>query len=191
MGAFGSSQFGDFDRFQYLDGAKLPVVLSHFQQNTPVTIGNTAVETTMLTTGIGTKVFGPGWFNVGTIVRIKILGTAQTLNAAQTIQIRAYLGAVKILDTGAITTPALASATAYRRDIDFSFTSIGATGSCEAGTTQLIFGGTPSSIANSTTPTVTAVNTTISNTLNLTYTWGAADASNVVIVSGLVVECLG
>lgn len=190
MGAFGSP-FGDYDRKMSLDGTQQAVVLSHFQQNTPVTIGNTAVETSIFTTGVGSRTFGAGWFNTGSIVRIHILGSAKTLNAAQTIQFKVKLGAVTILDSGAVTTPALGSATAYRRDVDFSFASVGATGSCNAGTTQFIYGGTPASIGSSVVPATSTVNTTASNLLDITYTWGAADAANVIIVYGVVVECLG
>lgn len=185
------SQWAPTARFTPLDGGNLPVVLSHFQQSTPVTVTNTITETTIFTTGVGTRTFGANWFKPGSIVKINILGTAQTVDAAQTVRIRAYLGATTILDTTALTSPNLASPTAYRREIDFSFSTVGATGSCSAGSTQIIYGTTPASFASSTLPTSSSVNTTIAEQLNITYTWGAASASNILTIYGITVECFG
>ena len=190
MGIF-YSQWGDYDRQQYLDGTVTYPVLSHFQQGTAVTIGNTVAETTIFTTGLGSRTFQGGWFRVGSIVRVHILGTIKTLDAAETLRFRAYLGGTVILDSTALTYPSIASATGFRRDLDFTFSAIGASGSCGAGATELIYSAAPASVGTSTVPTVSTVDTTAAQTLNMTYTWGAANAANVLIVYGVEVECMG
>ena len=185
-----NSQYGDYLRYQNLDGAQLPTVISHFQQNTSVTVQNTVTETSIFTTGLGSRTFGAGWFNVGSIIRINILGTVKTLNGSQTQRIRAYLDAVNILDTGAVTLPSIASATAYRTQMDFSFSAIGASGSCGGGWTRLIYAASTTALA-ATVPTVATINTTASHVLDITTTWGAANSANVDITYGVIVECLG
>jgi hypothetical protein len=191
MGAFGNFPFAYPIRFQALDGTIMPNTMAHFQQNALVTIANTAVETTAFTTGVGSRTFQGGWFNVDTILRISILGSIKTLDAAETLRLRMYLGATVIMDDAGPTYPSIATATAFRRNIDASFSAVGAAGSCAAGSTELLFGSTLGTIGDSITPSITAINTTQPQTLNITYTWGAADPANVLLIYGIMVECIG
>lgn len=191
MGVFSFSQFSDPGRFQYLGGTKMPVIFSRFQQNTPVSIANTAVETTAITTGVGSVTYPANWFNVDSIARIKIYGGVQTLDASETIDLKVYLNAIKIYDSGAIALPSIATSTAFKRELDFSFSAIGASGSLSVGTTELIYTSPITSYGDSNSPTVDGIDTTIPETLNITYTWGAASASNSLVIYGIVVESLG
>lgn len=190
MGSFNNG-FPATPRSTALDGTQVYPIISHYNQITPVTITNTVAETTIFGSGTGSRTFGPGFFNVGSIVRVRILGSVQVASATESLRVRAYLGATPIFDSGAFTPPNLATPTEYRRDIDFSFSSVGATGSCSAGSAELVYSSTPGTVGDSTAPTISTIDTTVSEALNITYTWGAASASNIIKVYGIIIECIG
>jgi hypothetical protein len=144
------------------------------------TITNTTTESTLIGTGVGSLLIPANGFAVGDSFHAKLIGHI-SCNSSATIQLRVKSGSVLLADTGII---ALNTATNKHWELNVYFTirALGATtvASIASGgifsytkNSGLNFEGTNFSIVNNTT-----FDTTISNTLNITAQWGAANAAD-------------
>ena len=146
--------------------------------STPIT--NTTVETSLINGGVGSLSVPANFFKIGDSFRVV---TAGVLNAAnnQTIRIRVKTGSVILLDSGA---QAITNITndVFSLNVDFTIRQLGAAGVASivslatfhyVKTSNASVQGFAFNQVNSTT-----FDTTVSNTLNITVQWGAANTGN-------------
>lgn len=156
-------------------------LFSQTASSTPVT--NTTVETTLIDGGVGTLTVPANTFQVGDSFTLCMGGHISSVNN-QTLHIRIKRnGTVLLADTGVMSIP---TTTSKHWDLTVTFTirKIGAAGVAEISSYGSFifnkdsgnqFEGRTFSVVNNTT-----FDTTISNTLNITAQWGAANAGNVI-----------
>ena len=143
-------------------------------------ITNTTVESSLISTGVGTLSVPANGFQVGDSFHAKLIGHI-SCNGAATIRLRIKSGTIVLADTGVI---ALDAATNKHWEINVYFTirALGAAGVASIASGGIFsyiknsgtnFEGTNFSIINNTT-----FDTTVSNTLKVTAEWGAANAAD-------------
>jgi len=146
--------------------------------STPVT--NTTVETTLINGGVGTLSVPANGFSVGDSFRAIMAGVLNTANN-QTIRIRVKAGSIVLLDSGAQPITNITN-DVFSLNIDFTIRQLGAAGVASivslgtfhyVKTVNGVIEGFSFNTVNNTT-----FSTTVSNTLNITVQWGAANAGN-------------
>ncbi len=146
--------------------------------STPVT--NTTVETTLINGGVGTLSVPANGFSVGDSFRAIMAGVLNTANN-QTIRIRVKTGSIILLDSGAQPITNITN-DVFSLNIDFTIRQLGAAGVASivslgtfhyVKTVNGVIEGFSFNTVNNTT-----FSTTVSNTLNITVQWGAANAGN-------------
>ena len=147
--------------------------------NSPV-VTNTTTESSLVDGGIGGLAVPANGFSVGDSFRVKVCGVISCANN-QTIIIKVKAGSLVLLDSGAQTITNISN-DAFILDIDFTIRAIGAPGSASIisvgkfSYTKTVNGNTQAFAFN--TLNNTTFDTTISNTLDVTVQWGAADPIN-------------
>jgi hypothetical protein len=145
-------------------------------------ITGTNVETTLVSSGVGSLTVPANAFVVGDSFRAVMSGQMNVANN-QTIRIRVKAGSVILADSGAQTITNITGDT-WTLNIDFTIRQIGAAGVASVTSvggfhyTKTVNGtveGFPFNTTNSTT-----FDTTISNTLNITVQWGSNNAGNTI-----------
>lgn len=143
-------------------------------------VTNTTVESSILGTGVGTLTVPANAFQVGDSFRAKLTGHISAANN-NTIDIKIKTGSIVLADTGVISLPNITNLN-WTIEVDFTIRSIGPAGVAAIVSSGVFtymknasnaFEGDTFSVVNSTT-----FDTTVSNTLNITATWGTASASN-------------
>lgn len=146
--------------------------------STPVT--NTTVETTLINGGVGTLSVPANGFSVGDSFRAVMAGVLNTVNN-QTIRVRVKAGSVLLLDSGAQNITNITN-DVFSLNIDFTIRQLGTAGVASivslgtfhyVKTVNGVIEGFSFNTVNNTT-----FDTTISNTLNITVQWGAANTGN-------------
>jgi hypothetical protein len=147
--------------------------------STPVT--NTAVETTLINGGVGTLTIPANGFDVGHSFRAVMGGVMNAANN-QTIRIKVKAGSIILLDSGIQSLTNSIISDIWSLNIDFTIRQLGAAGVASlvtlatfhyTKTNNATVEGFAFNNVNNTT-----FDTTISNTLNITVQWGAANPSN-------------
>jgi hypothetical protein len=167
-------------KFVYIaqnSGAKEWLNSSLFTQTNTATVSNTVAETTILGTGIGTLILPANFLNVGKVIELDLAGYMNT-SGTPNLRVRVYLGSTVIYDSGNITTNATTNA-GFQSKYVITCRTVGASGTVftqgvlsyatSSTTAHHIDGGQTSAVT---------VNTTVSNTLNVTVEWGTASSSN-------------
>ena len=162
-----------------------------FTQIADKTVANTTTETTIFGTGSGSLTLPANTFTVGKTVRCKFKGYTSGLNGTSaTINIK--IGGTTIC-TSTSNLPAALSNTYWELEFDITCRTTGTTG--------MIIGQGKTTVAEGIgfatvtirplqmTSTAT-VNTTISNTIDCTYTWGTASTSNTITSTNATIEIL-
>ena len=145
-----------------------------------VPITNTTVETSLINGGVGSLSVPANGFQVGDSFRAVVAGVLNATNN-QTIRIRAKSGSVILLDS---TAQPISNITndVFSLNVDFTIRALGT-----AGVASIVSLGTFHYVKTSNAATEgfafnvvnnTTFDTTISNTLNITVEWGAADLGN-------------
>lgn len=146
--------------------------------STPIT--NTIVETSLINGGVGSLSVPANGFQIGDSFRAVMAGILNATNN-QTIRIRVKSGSVVLLDSGAQPISNITN-NVFSLNIDFTIRQLGAAGVASivslgtfhyTKTSNGVLEGFAFNQVNNTT-----FNTTISNTLNITVQWGAANAAN-------------
>lgn len=162
---------------------------SLFVGTVAVTIANTAAETTLLGSGVGSLTPPAGSIAAGYSMRIKACGTWSSLGvAAGTITINLYGNGTLIATTGAVTVPLSLSNDYWEVEAVVTVDSTAATGVVwtqgrffsEAATAGLssLFGMTNTTYAGK---------AVLNGAFNLTATWSTASASNVIVCTNAYV----
>lgn len=152
----------------------------------PVT--NTDVETSIIDGGVGTLIVPANSFNIGDSFVASLGGHISSLNNSD-LQIRIKSGSVILGDTGLINMPQC-SGNHFDLQVRFTIRAIGGAGVASIASfgqftyskdASNAFEGSDFSIINNTT-----FNTTISNTLDITAQWAAADAANSIYTESFI-----
>ncbi len=151
------------------------------QTSDSIPVTNTIVEGSLINGGVGTLTIPPNSFKVGDSFQANLSGHISSKNNDQLEIIVKTSSGILLADTGAITMP---QCTSQHWDLKINFTirALGVAGVASIASTLLFtftkdasisFEGENVSIVNNTT-----FDTTISNTLEITAQWGAADPLN-------------
>ena len=145
-------------------------------------ISNTTVESSIIGTGVGSLSIPANAFKVGDSFRAKLTGHISAANN-DTIDIKIKSGLILLADTGVLTLPSISDLN-WTIEVDFTVRTIGSAGVASIVSSGIFtymknasnaFEGDTFSIVNATT-----FDTTVSNTLDITVTWGTASASNII-----------
>lgn len=162
-----------------------------FNQTATKTVGTSAAETTLLSTGVGSLTLPVDFFQVGKVLRLRAMGFLTT-NATPTIDLILKLGSTAILDTGVYTVLAALSASAvFNLEATILCRTVGATGTvfCQ-GIVETALGAVASNLIPMVKTSATTIDTTASQAIDLTVTWGTSHASNTISLTHFLVEAL-
>ena len=177
----------DADRPHYNDGSSwkgfgdLYGLYSQTVQSATVT--NTTAETTIIGTGVGSLVIPANGFKVGDSFHGKIGGLISTLNNHE-ITIKIKTGTTVLASTGLISLEAV-TALGWEIELDFTVATLGATGSiCTNG--NFAYNRNTGSLEGFVFQDVQTIDTTISNTLDITVEWNQTNASDEIYSANFV-----
>jgi len=144
-------------------------------------ITNTTVESSLINGGVGTLTVPANGFTVGDSFRVLMGGVIDAGNN-ETIRIKVKAGSTILLDSGIQTLTSAVTNDIWSLNVDFTIRQIGAAGVASIAslgrftylkTNNGAFEGFGFNTVNS-----SSFNTTISNTLDITATWGSTDPEN-------------
>ncbi len=157
----------------------LPTVYGLFAQTGSSTpISGTTVETTLISGGIGTLSVGANQFQIGDSFNAKLNGHISCVGTAE-IQIRVKANSVLLGDTGVISLD-LSTNKHWQLDLNFTIRSIGGVGVGSI-VSYGLFGYIKNSGLNfegANFVTITPLDTTISNTIQITAQWNTNNSGN-------------
>lgn len=162
-----------------------------FTQTADKTFNNTAAETSLIGTGVGTVTLPANFWAPGKTVRIAGMGyLADTGTPTFTLKVK--IGSVVVFNSGAITMPTLTGNQFLFVKAVLTCRTTGATGTvfctieayCNNGATAV------QSFNASVNTATSTVDTTASAALDVTGTWGTANASNAATSNTFTVEIL-
>lgn len=152
------------------------------------TVANTASETTVIGSGIGTLTLPANFHRVGKTIRLTASGVLGD-TGTPTLNIKFKYGSTTIVSTGAATLTTGLTNVGWRLVVDLTCRTVGASGTVIAQGLFTYDNGTAQVEALAAT-TTTTVDTTASQAVNVTAQWGAADSSNTITCSNLAIEIL-
>ena len=178
----------DGSSVHYTDGsarrATVPRVL--FTQTADQTVANTATETTLFGTGVGSLTLPANFFVVGRTIRVYMVGyVSDTGSPTMGVRLRLGTAVLAIAQSGTIV---LSGTRPFIIEALLTCRTTGATGAFMAQISQR-FASTGDGTYSMTTATV-AANTAASQALDVTLAWGTADALNTATITNAVVEVL-
>lgn len=156
-----------------------------YTQTSAVTVANTVTESTLLSSGVGSLTLPANFLVTGKTVKITVAGVhSATANPNITINIK--LGSTTVMTTGIVTSGNSTNAFFEIHGFITCYTT-GATGTVWAEGYYVETGGGTGrfSMGNS---AATTIDTTASQTINVTATWGTASTSNTITASVAMVE---
>lgn len=160
-------------------------------QTSSVTAANTTTETNLTGAGVGMLNLPANFLKLGRNLRLTGSGYFSCTAAAPTLRIQVKLGAVVIADTTALALPAVAESNKlFTFDVLCSVRATGAAGSIFSNGTMTrlatALAAVPLNVLSAGVPAAVTVNTTTSQLLTVTATWGTADPSNTITLTNLV-----
>lgn len=161
-----------------------------FRQTASVTIVNSAAETTLIGSGVGSVTLPANFITPGMTFKVRGFGL-HTAAANPSVEVKIKFGTTILLDTGIVTS---GNSTNALLDIEAWITcrSSGAGGTVFAQGwyrehTGGASGGTSTSF-NMVNTSATTVDTTAAQTINITWQWGTASASDSATLTNLIIE---
>ena len=143
-------------------------------------IANTTVESSLVSSGVGSLTIPANAFNIGDSFHAKLIGHI-SCNGAATIRLRIKAGTILLADTGVVDLDASTNRH-WELNIYFTIRTLGGPGVASIASGGIFsyiknsgvnFEGTNFSIINNTT-----FNTTVDNTLKVTAEWGSANVAD-------------
>ena len=164
------------------------IVGSVFVQTASATVANTVTETSSIGTGTGSLVLPANFFTVGKTLTFQMFGTIAT-TLTPTIRLKAKLGAVVIIDTTAATLSTITGTNSYSTEAMITCRTTGATGTVFGQGLAFYYTGVTGLAGFSSPNTATSIiDTTVTQTLDITITWGTASASNTITSTNFVLD---
>jgi len=154
-----------------------------FSQVANASVTNTTAETSIISTAgaAGTRVLPAGFFTTGSAIAASLGGaTIDTQGAGQSLRLRVRIGGTTVCDTGVQGLPNIAAPIAWTMRVNATYTGAQIVANIVFG-----YGTTGARIVSS---GVGAVTTGIANTFDVTATWGAASAGNIITSSYCVLN---
>lgn len=155
-------------------------------------VGNTNVETTLITpTVLGTVGMAANFLAPGKTLRLRFQGHA-TNTGTPSIQVRVYLGATLVANTGIVTMSTISGTRRWQLEVEIMCRSDGVSGTviAQGELTYYSAAGTKQHIPIVATATTT-VDTTAALAVGATATWGATDVANVLTATQFTLEAVG
>ena len=150
------------------------------------TIANTAVETTLFGTGVGSLTIPANRFVPGTMIRMVVHGYVAG-TASPGLRIKGFVGATNVVDTGLLSS-SIAANHSIRIECVMTCRSVGVSGAFIG--QVLAVDGPAQLLTGSVTSATQAVDTTAAQTLDFTWKWTTASASNTITITNATVELL-
>ena len=169
----------------YGNGIKRPFTGVLFTQTATGTVANTVTETSMDSTGVGSKTLPANFFVAGKKLRIVGYGI-HSASGSPTLRIKVKLGSTVVLDTTAIATKNSTNEV-FHMMAEITCRTTGASGTLFAQGVYDEVGFAGFQMVNTTT---TTIDTTASQAITVTATWGTASASNTISMTNFSVEVL-
>lgn len=155
-----------------------------FIQTTNKTVANTVTETSLIDGGVGSLTLPANFFNVGKTLKFELLGFHSAVTNP-TIRMRVKIGSVVLCDTGAVNSANSTNDLVQLNAIITGYTT-GATGSVHGhGYYQELGSGFNNFQMVNTSPVT--IDTTVSNTVDITVEWGTASASNTITSTNVII----
>ena len=158
-----------------------------FSQSATGTVANTAAETSLDSTGIGTKTIAASVLTAGKTIRVKGRGFFSAVSAP-TLRIKIKLGANIVLDTTAVTSLNATNA-GFEFEGEICCRTTGTSGTVFAQGKFEEIGSTLGAFPMTNTGTVT-IATNASQVVGVTAQWGTGSASNTISLTNLTIEVL-
>ena len=171
-----------------LDDTKTGVVSTVlFSQTATKTVANTVTETTLDSTGVGSKTIPAGFLIPGRTFT-GIMSGIHSSTGNTTIRIRVKFAGTTVLDTGAVTS---GNSTNTFWEVRGTFTcyTAGATGTAWAQGFYTESGGGQNSFPMTNT-SATTIDTTASGAFSITVQWGTADPGNTMTCTNFYMQAL-
>jgi 2-methylaconitate cis-trans-isomerase PrpF len=147
------------------------------------TVTNTTTETTIVGAGVGGLTVPANTFSVGDSYHGKVGGIISGQNG-DTIEVHIKSGSTVLASTGSISLEAV-TALGWELELDFTIATIGATGSiCTNG--NFAYNRNTGSLEGFVFQDVEVIDTTASNTLDITVTWGQAKTQDEIYSANFV-----
>lgn len=157
-----------------------------FAQTAAVTVANSAAETSLIGAGAGSTVLPAGFFSPGGTVRIKLYGVhSAALNPSVTVRVKMD-GAVLV--TSGLVASNNSTNELFEIDAFITCYTAGAGGTAQAQGSYMEWNPTGNNSFPMGAASTFALDTTAAHTLDVSYQWSAASASNTVTASIVVVE---
>lgn len=154
-----------------------------FSQTANATAANTAAETSLSTSGLGTRTIPANYLRAGSVVRVQAAGVIAD-TGAPTIQFRLKIGATTYLDFGAGTLGAFIGTHGWTFDGMVTIRTAGAGGTALGnGLVYVSTAGNPDIDTTNTVPV--AIDTTAALAVDFTVQWGTANPANTITCTNL------
>lgn len=162
------------------NGYSFPV----FIQTTNKTVANTVTETSLIDGGVGQLTIPANFFTVGKTLKFELLGF-HSATSNPTLRVRVKIGSVTVCDSGAVST---ANSTNDLVQLNAMITcrTTGVSGEVHGhGYWQELGSGFNNFQMVNTSPVV--IDTTATNTFDITVEWGTASASNTITSTNVII----
>ena len=164
-----------------------------FVQTASATAVTAASETTILSTGTGSLTIPAAWFTAaGTVMDVRFSGKYSTGAAPGTLQLKLKFGATVVGQTAAFTPIVSVTDGVYSGFVRLVARTVGATGTIFVADGLLTTGSTitpgETIFSNPTLGTAVTINTTGTNVVDLTATWGTGATNS---ITGYTFELVG
>lgn len=156
------------------------------------TIANSAIESSILgTVTVGDNIIPAARLSVGSIIKIKACGYYSSLSSSPgTLQLKAKLGSTVVFDTGALSILSNSSNDYWELEGILTVQTQGASGKIIGQAKAKFFNTAGLQTANY--PIVNtaqiSIDTTVSQTFDLTSTWSTASTSNVITSTNVILD---
>lgn len=159
-----------------------------FNATASATVANTVTETSLIGTGTGTLTLDANLLAVAKSIEIEAWGTIATL-VTPTLRLKVKLGATIIIDTTAVTLLSITGTNLWNTKAVIDCRTAGASGTVMGQGMALYYTST-TGLAGISSPntTTSTINTTTTQVIDMTATWGTASASNTITCTNIKVS---
>jgi len=161
-----------------------------FTQTGDQTIGNTTTETTIMNGSVGTLTLPANFFIVGKTIRIRMRGIVSNTGTPN-FTVKTKLGSTVVASTGLVTMSKNITNKYFDCEITITCRTTGASGTIMgAGKFEHDATGNLAETYGMVSTSAVVVNTTASQTINITFEWGTANVANTITSQVGVVEII-
>ena len=176
---------------EYLNNVEQTIPGILFTSTADATVTNTVIETTIIGSGVGTTTLPGSFFAVGKTIRITVRGKYSDAIVPGTLNIKIKYGTTVLLTTGAQTPTGTLTNEGFEVSGIITCRTTGATGTVYSQGDFINYtAATTHASWEMTNTAATTIDTTASAALDVTVTWGTADAGNTITSTNVILEVL-